>query len=107
MQTFSSCSEQGLLLAVVCGLLAAVVSLIVERSLSNQWKPWVTDVQALVIVACGLSSCGWWALELRLSNCGTRAQLLCAIWNHPGPGMGPVSPALEGGFVSTVPPGMS
>ena len=54
VQTFSSCSEQGLLLVVVCGLLAAVVSLIVERSLSNQWKPWVTDRCA------GFRNCGMW-----------------------------------------------
>ena len=30
-------------------------------------------VQASVVVARGLSSCGLWALECRLSSCGTRA----------------------------------
>ena len=29
--------------------------------------------QASVVVARGLSSCGLWALELRLGSCGTRA----------------------------------
>ena len=29
--------------------------------------------RALVVVALRLSSCGSWALERRLSNCGTRA----------------------------------
>ena len=29
------------------------------------------------------------------------------MWNHPGPGIEPVSPALAGGFLSTVPPGKS
>ena len=47
-------------------------------------------VQASVAVACGLSSCGSWALERRLSNCGTRAQLLRSMWDLPGPGIEPV-----------------
>ena len=29
--------------------------------------------QASVVAACGLSSCGMWALERRLSSCGARA----------------------------------
>ena len=29
--------------------------------------------RASVVVACGLSSCGSWALERRLSSCGARA----------------------------------
>ena len=33
MQAFSSCGEQGLLLVVVCGLLIAVASLVVEHEL--------------------------------------------------------------------------
>ena len=88
---------------MVCGLLAAVVSLIVEHSLSNQWKPWVTDVQALVIVACGLSSCGWWALELGLNSCRAQAQLLYVMWDLPVPGIKPMSLTLAGGFLITGP----
>ena len=53
------------------------------------------------------SSCGLWALLHRLSSCGARAYLLCGMWNHPGPGLKPVSPALAGGFLTTVPPGKS
>ena len=60
---------------------------------------------ASVLVACGLSSCGSWALERRLSSCGTRAWLLSGMWDLPGPGIEPVSPALAGGFLTTVPPG--
>ena len=52
-----------------------------------------------------LSSCGSWALEHRLSSCGTRAYLLRGMWDLPGPGLKPVSPALTGGFLSTAPPG--
>ena len=43
---------------------------------------------------------------LRLSSCGSRAQLLRGMWDLPGPGLEPVSPALAGRFSTTVPPGM-
>ena len=33
--------------------------------------------------------------------------MLCDTWNLPGPGIEPVSSALTGGFLSTVPPGQS
>ena len=61
-------------------------------------------VRTSVVVAHGLSSCGSRALERRLSSCGTRAQLLCSMWNLPGPGLEPMSPALAGGFLTIVPP---
>ena len=41
----------------------------------------------------------------RLSNCGSRAQLLRGMWDLPRPGIEPVSPALAGRFSTTVPPG--
>ena len=64
-RAFSSCSEQGLLFVVVCGLLIVVVCLCcVARALG---------VRASVVVARGLSSCGSQALERRLSSCGARA----------------------------------
>ena len=62
-------------------------------------------VQASVVVACGLSSCGSWALEGRLSSCGARAQLLRGMWDLPRQGLEPLSPALAGRFLTTVPPG--
>ena len=62
---------------------------------------------ATVVVACRLSSCGLWALEHRLSSCGARAQLLHGMWDLHRPGLEPVSPALAGGFLTTVPPGKS
>ena len=62
---------------------------------------------ASAVVACRLSSCGSWALGRRLSRCGTRAQLLRGMWDLPGPGLEPVSPALAGRFLTTVPPGKS
>ena len=31
--------------------------------------------------------------------------MLCGMWDFPGPGLEPVSPALAGGFLTTMPPG--
>ena len=64
-QAFSSCGERGLLFVVVHGLLIAVASLCCGARALGAW--------ASVVVARGLSSCGSWALELRLSSCGARA----------------------------------
>ena len=55
----------------------------------------------------GFSCCGARALEHRLSSCGARGQLLRGMWDLPGPGLEPVSPALAGGFLTTAPLGKS
>ena len=90
----SSCGEQGLL---CCGAWAycSGFSSCGARALG---------ARASVVVAREFSSCGSWALEHRLSSRGTRAPLLCGTWDLPGPGLEPVSPALAGGFLTTVPP---
>ena len=62
-------------------------------------------MQASVAVACGVSSCGSWALEHRLISCGTWAQLLWGVWNLPGSGIELVSPTLADRFFTTEPPG--
>ena len=58
--------------------------------------------------SCGkrglLSSCSAWSSHCDGFSCG-RAQLSCGMWNLPGPGIKPVSPALAGGFFTTEPPG--
>ena len=41
----------------------------------------------------------------RLSNCGSRAQLLRGMWDLSRPGLEPVSPALAGRLSTTAPPG--
>ena len=41
----------------------------------------------------------------RLSSCGSRAELLCGMWDLPRLGLEPVSPALAGRSLTTVPPG--
>ena len=60
---------------------------------------------ASVVVAHGLSSCGSWALERRLSSCDARGKLLHGMWDLPGPGIKAMSPALAGGFLTTAPRG--
>ena len=96
-RAFSSCGERGLLFVAVHGLPIAVASLCCgARALA---------MQALVVVARGFSSCGSRALERRLSSCGAQAWLLCGMWDLPSPGLEPMSPALAGGFLTTVPPG--
>ena len=61
----SSCVSRGLLFIVVHGFLIAVASLCC--------RAWALGARASEVVACGLSSCGLWALERRLSSCGAWA----------------------------------
>ena len=63
VQAFSSCGKRGLLFlerASHCGGFSCCGA-------------WTLGVQASVVVAHGLSSCGSQALERRLSSCGARA----------------------------------
>ena len=76
-RAFSSCGERGPLFITVRGPLTIAASLVAEHRLQTR----------------------------RLSSCGSRAQLLCGMWDLPGPGLEPVSPALAGRFPTTAPPG--
>ena len=69
-------------------------------------------MRASVVVPRGLQSTGSAVVAhrlqtRRLSNCGSRAQLLRGMWDPPGPGLKPMSPALAGGFPTTAPTGKS
>ena len=77
VRAFSSCGERGPLFIAVRGPLTITASLVAEHRLQTR----------------------------RLSNCGSRAQLLRGMWDPPGPGLEPVSPALAGRLSTTVPPG--
>ena len=88
---FSICDEWGLFFVAVHGLLITVVSSVAEQSSRLE----------------GFSSCSSQALERGLSSCGARAWLPLGMWNLPKSGIVPVSPALAGKFLSTVPPGKS
>ena len=103
-QAFSSCGNQGPLFVAVCSLLIAVASLVAEHGLQSCGLQQL-QYAGSAAVARGLSSCGSWALER--SSCGAQAQLLRGMWDLPGPGIEPVSPALAGGFLTTTPPGKS
>ena len=76
-RAFSSCGERGPLFIAVRGLLTTAASPVAEHRLQTH----------------------------RLSNCGSRAQLLRGMWDLPRPGLEPVSPALAGRFSTTAPPG--
>ena len=76
-RAFSSCSKRGPLLIAVRGPLTVAASLVAEHRLQTR----------------------------RLSNCGSRAQLLRGMWDLPRPGLKPVSPALAGRLSTTAPPG--
>ena len=56
---------------------------------------------------CGLSICAvfvWLSICVAQYLCGTQALLALDMWNLPGSGVVPVSSALTGGFLSTIPP---
>ena len=76
-RAFSSCGKRGPLFIAVHGPLTIVASRVAEHRLQTR----------------------------RLSNCGSRAQLLHGMWDPPRPGLEPVSPVLAGRLSTTVPPG--
>ena len=75
-RAFSSCGKRGPLLIAVCRPLIIAASSAAEHRLQTR----------------------------RLSNCGSRAQLLRGLWDLPRPGLEPVSPILAGRFSTTAPP---
>ena len=77
VRAFSSCGKWGPFFIAVRGPLTIAASLVAEHRLQMR----------------------------RLSNCGSRAQSLCGMWDLPRPGLEPVSPALAGRFSTTAPPG--
>ena len=76
-RAFSSRSKWGPLFIAVRGPLTIAASLVAEHRLQTR----------------------------RLSNCGSRAQLLRGTRDPPRPGLEPVSPALAGRLSTTAPPG--
>ena len=76
-RAFSSCGKGGPLFIAVRGPLTVAASLVAEHRLQMR----------------------------RLSSCGSRAHLLCGMWDLPRPGREPMFPALAGRFSTTAPPG--
>ena len=73
----SRCGKRGPFFIAVRGPLTVAASLVAEHKLQTR----------------------------RLSSRGPRAQLLRGMWDLPGPGLKPVSPALAGRFPTAAPPG--
>ena len=70
----------------------------------GKWGPLFIAVRGPLTIVASLAA--EHRLQMcRLSNCGSRAQLLRGMRDLPRPGLGPVSPALAGRFSTTVPPG--
>ena len=76
-RALSSCGKRGPLFIAVRGPLTIAASLAAEHQLQTR----------------------------RLSNCGSRAQLLRSMWDLPRPRLEPVSSALAGRLSTTAPPG--
>ena len=76
-RAFSSCGKRGPLFIAVRGPLITAASLVAEHRLQTR----------------------------RLSNCGSRAELLRGMWDLPKPGLEPVSPTLAGRLSTNAPPG--
>ena len=53
----------------------------------------------------GFSGCISQALKHTLNGCGSRAKLPHGMWDLPGSGTEPISPALAGGFFTNEPSG--
>ena len=66
---------------------------------------WLLLLRSMGSRCKSFSSCGLWAIECRLSSCGSRASLLRGMWDLPGPGSEPMSPELAGIFLTTAQPG--
>lgn len=73
---------------VACGLLIAVGSLVAAHRLWGMW--------ASVVVTHGLSCCRSQALEHSPMD-GTHSSVTLQMWDAPGAGIKPKSPALAGG----------
>ena len=90
------CREPRLLIIMVCKILTAVASLVAEHRL---WVHGLRQMQLMGSVVVAQR-----ARARRLSSRSAWAPLLHGIWNLPRPGIEPMSPALVGRFLATVPP---
>ena len=70
----------------------------------GKWGPLLTAVRGPLTIAASLVA-EHRLQTRRLSNHGSRAQLLRGTWDLPRPGLEPVSPASAGRFSTTAPPG--
>ena len=98
MWAFSSCGELGLLFIAVHGFLLVVASPVVECRL-QACRLQQFQHMGPVVMARGLQSLD------PVFVAHTWAQLLCGVWNIPGPRIEPMFPPLASEFLSVVPLG--
>ena len=91
---FSSCGKWGLFSS--CGVQASHWWLLLLQSTASR----VCGFQQLQHTGSAVA-----ALKLQSSSCGILAYLPLGMWDLPGPGIKPTSPALAGRFFTTEPPG--
>ena len=78
---------------------------------SWEWSIYVSEVStptfphSLSSFLNHTADCHKWDHIFLQESCGVWAQLLWGMWDLPGPGIKPVSPALTDGFLTTVSPG--
>ena len=89
-------SSEDCSLVVVCGLLIAAASLVVEHGLQG------SELQSLQHISSVVNSS--WDPEHRLSNCGEWSQLPPGMWDLPRRGIEPMSLALAGRSFTTETP---
>ena len=90
----------------VLGLCCLAGFPLVAESRGYSWMLWwLLLLQSTGSRACGLNSCGFPALEDRLSSWDAWAQLLSTMWDPPNVGIKPMSPVSAGRFFATEPPG--
>ena len=89
----------------ISSLQRAGFSLVVARGFSlSPCGAWVPERVGFVV--CGMQAVSLRCMSSGVVACGLSCPAACRIL-VPGPGLKPVSPALEGGFFTTGPPGKS
>ena len=92
----------------------SLVSLVVGASLElcgagfSSWGPGLCGAGSVAGAAASGARAPWLGpqpLRRGLGGWGSRAHLLCGMWDLPGPGIDFVSPAMAGGFFPTELPG--
>ena len=81
-------------------LMCRLPRVLMSRGYSLVWRAGFSLCWPFLLWSTGPRTCG-------PRCCGAWAQFLCGMWNLPTPGIGPVSPALAGGFPTTGSPGKS
>ena len=92
---FSKCSKQG--------LFSSCCSRASRRGDFSCLAPRLRGIRASVAATRGLRKCGSWGSRAVVSICGAQIQLLHSMWDFPGPGIKPLCPALQSGFLTPGP----